>query len=146
MYDFLKDKSEDFLAVVSMKVLKRPKDCLLNLWKELEGKMIKMENDQRLRKWQDDTLPNETYCLFYAAYKGVCVLDFSSTNPQGTPPSFPYPLLFYRIWPRRTQLTDGRVVGVQIDVRETSLLLNREFDLIVGLLDGDVATPQWQWC
>jgi len=82
MYDFLKDKPEEFLAVVSMKVLKRPKDCLLNLRKELDGKMIKMENDQRLRKWQAE---GENCCLYYAAYKGVCVLDLTSTNPQGTP-------------------------------------------------------------
>ena len=84
MYSFLKDKTEDFLATVSMKVLKRPKDCLLNLRKELDGKMIKMENDQRLRKWQNlKEDPKDTYCLVYAAYKGVVVLDYSTTNPQG---------------------------------------------------------------
>ncbi len=84
MYDFLEGKSEDFLAVVSMKVLKRPKDCLLNLRKELDSKMIKMENDTRPRVWRDEK-DTEGKCLVYAAYKGVCVLDYTPTNPSGAP-------------------------------------------------------------
>lgn len=75
---FMADKDDEILAVISKKVLHRPQDCLSLLKKDLMTNMIKIENDQRPRRWLDGA----GHCLYYQALRGICQLELTSSCPQ----------------------------------------------------------------
>ena len=67
MYQFLMNKDEWQLAVISKKVLNRPQECLSLLKRQLDERMIRDENDHRPRVWQPKS---SAWKLYFPAMKG----------------------------------------------------------------------------